>query len=330
LISAHLIIHLKGDMKSQVRISREGSRVRWIKADKIIWTDCKRLLPPGYSLSKFGKMCNLPEVKAPMCFEWLTDPDALDRITTLPKDAAAWKSRLTGDGPTQSEVDAAVKFFEESKFQSLFFYLRHYLLLDTVILAKAFFALLDGYFQLMQLCPIESGKLTVSSFSFFSAQTELQRNKRIGNYFCNDARIFSLLKRASHGGICTSLRSVAGKDADYSSYVDLFKRQKVWEQERDDQQDPGLGDEPPPGGELGPVNSSMPTDERIRQYLHRCNTHHYAADLKGPDDAGGCQPADFVTYLDINRYDSLPAAAPCPPTSFSLSFHVSLYAASGE
>jgi hypothetical protein len=308
LISAHLIVHLKGDKKSQVQISREGSRVRWIKADKIIWTDCKRLLPPGYSLSKFGKVCNLEQVKAPMCFEWLTDADSLDRIKTLPKDAAAWKSRLTGDGPTQSEVDAAVKFFEESKFECLFDYLRHYLLLDTVILAKAFFTLLDGYFQLMQLCPIESGKLTVSSFSFFSSQTELQRNKRIGNYFCNDSRIFSLLKRASHGGICTSLRSVAGKDADYTSYVDLFKRQKEWEREGGGgQRDAGLGEEVGDGGgggggSLGPaVHGSMPTDDRIRQYLHRCNTHRYAPDLTAAADAGGCQPADYVTYLDINR-----------------------------
>jgi hypothetical protein len=303
LISSHLIVHLKGDKKSQVRISREGSRVRWIRADKIFWTDCKRLLPPGYSLSKFGKLCNLPEVKAAMCFEWLTDPDALDRIKTLPKDAAAWKSRLTGEGPSQPEVDAAVKFFEESKFESLFDYLRHYLFLDTVILAKAFFSLLDGYFQLMRLCPIDSGTMTVSSFSFLSAQTELQRNKRVGNYFCNDARIFSLLKRASHGGICTSLRSVAGKTADYSSYVDLFKRQKVWERERRRRHDPGVEDTLLGGGDAPLIDDggSMPTDERIREYLHRCNAHHYAADLTAPADAGGCQPADFITYLDINR-----------------------------
>ena len=234
-------------------MQREGTKVKWVKCDDVQFLEIKRLLPPGFSLAKFGALVGIAETKALFCFDWLTDPAVLQR-PTLPTQAQEWVSRLTGTGPSQAEVDVATAFFAERAFPNLGAYLEHYLALDCVILAKATRALMRGYYDLLGMHPVDQRKFTISSFAFAGSQMELFRHRRVGAFFCNNPRVHSLLKNACRGGLTMAMRSFGGKMAEAAPFVDLYKRQRAWS---------GSG-----GGGPGHL-----TDEAIEKYLRACNAH---------------------------------------------------------
>jgi hypothetical protein len=243
--------------------------VRWVRCSGISFCEIKRLISPGCSLSSFGALCSAKMEKGIFCFEWLKTPESLLQ-TWLPPDAASWISRLTGTGPSQAEVDEACQIFAEKKCKNLLEYLIIYLKKDVIILARATETLMEAYFSIMEMDPIDAKKNSISSFSFAGSQMALFRTKRPGNFFCNDARTFSLLKNASRGGLCSVFRSFAGREADATPFVNLYKRQNP---------------------------ETAYSDEQIRNYLFKCNAHLFGT----PEDTAGCEDGNWISYLDCNR-----------------------------
>jgi hypothetical protein len=279
---------------------REGTKVKHVKCDGVSFVEIKRLLPPGFSLSAFGALTGLKEEKLLFNFEWL---DSLHFLKTkkLPSDAAQWVSRLTGKGPTQAEVDQALEFFDRMQFEDAGAYLCHYLNLDVIILARATEKLFAGYFSLLGLHPIDCKKASVSSLSFYASQMALFADKRPGQFFCNDPVLHSLLKNATRGGITCVMRSFGGRKVDVGPFVDLYRRQKEWEEET--RQDPLAEDGAaaaaaayPAQAGIGQKRHSSLSDQQIADFLTRCNSHVLAS----PEDSSACKEGSSVTYLDIN------------------------------
>jgi hypothetical protein len=278
---------------------REGTKVKHVKYDGVSFVEIKRLLPPGFSLSAFGALTGLKEEKLLFNFEWLDGPEFLDS-RTLPSDAAQWVSRLTGKGPTQAEVDEALSFFDRMQFKDAGAYLCHYLKLDVIILARATEKLFSGYFSLLGLHPIDCRKASVSSLAFYASQMALFADKRPGQFFCNDPVLHSLLKNATRGGITCVMRSFGGSKVDVAPFVDLYRRQKEWEETTQDPLVAADGEAAAAAaaveGATGQKRHSSLSDRQISDFLSRCNAHVLAS----PEDSSACKEGSGVTYLDIN------------------------------
>jgi hypothetical protein len=275
-------------------MGRQGSKVTHVKCDGVSFLEIKRLLPPGFSLSAFGRLTSVVEKKLIFNFDWLNSIEQLDR-TSLPPDAADWVNRLTGTGPSQEEVNEALLFFQQQQFGDLWSYLSFYLKIDCILLAKATQTLFAGYFSLLGIHPLDSRRGSVSSLSFYASQMHLFAHKRIGQFFVNDPVAHSLIRQGTRGGITCVMRSFGGEKVDVGPFVDLYKRQKEWEEDAS-KRDPLAEAEEPPEGAAGKKHHSLPSDDQIATFLKACNSHIFAS----PEDPGGCLPATHCTYLDVN------------------------------
>ena len=196
ILCSKLVTYCKQTGKRGVQIHREGSTIRQILFDQIRIAEIRRLAP-GTDLSGLAKMCNLKEEKFIFPFSKLTTFDFLLE-PKLPSDCSEWASSLNPDkSPTQDQVNEALAFYEERGFTQVIEFLRHYLLLDCVILQKSCQAIGRVYFDIMGLHFVDSRKFTASSFSATGAQTYLARNRRPGCYFVNHARIYAVIHQYS-------------------------------------------------------------------------------------------------------------------------------------
>ena len=79
------------------------------------------------------------------------------------------------------------------------------------------------------------------------------------------------------------MRSCGGRDVDYTEYIDMYIRQKIFEEQQQQQ-----------GDTKKTCPSSLDSRDTIEKYLRSCNSHIY-----GMDDPL-CKPSDYVSYLDCN------------------------------
>jgi hypothetical protein len=192
ILAGRLATLAKEQKLRKVAMNRDGGRVRWIKFGGIVLSEIKRLVSPGTSLAALAKTYNLEESKGIFPWDLFTSVSYLE-TKRLPADAASWVSALNPThAPTQQEVDEVQRLYDSSGFECVGDYLRHYLSLDVVILLKAIISMENDYYQALGLDFVELRKTTVSSLSHCGAQHFLARNKRIGHFFPNHARMYSV------------------------------------------------------------------------------------------------------------------------------------------
>ena len=187
----------------------------------------------------------------------------------LPPMASSWTSQLTGDTPSQEEVDAARKFYSDSGFSSVSQYLQFYLRQDVLMLAKGVEELRKTYFDLLEIDILDVAKYTVSSIAALAAQRHLFKNRRVGMFAHDDHRVYSLLRQALRGGLTAVYRTIGGSMADYTDFIWLHRQQAEYE---------------------GRVEER--TDEELELHLRRINGHILpAGEATGLDN--------FVNYQDL-------------------------------
>jgi hypothetical protein len=280
LLSSQLSTYAKETGRKHVSMSRQGSRIRWLKMSGVVICEIKRLLGPGTSLASLGTACNLEQVKGIFPFRQFVSLDFLDR-PSLPPDAADWASDLNPiHSPSQADVDEAIAFFRAKNFSKISDFLEFYLDLDVIILQRSVVAMAQVYYKILGLNFIESRKTTVSSLSSAGAQHFLARQCRPCNFFPNHARLYNLLKKSLRGGLTSVSRTVSGKHADLTDYVKLLQKQM----------EEG-GEDGGPDLELcARVEASGLT---LQEYISHCNAH-----LLPP---GMSRPSTSTVYCDINR-----------------------------
>ena len=272
LMCANLCVHLQDRGLGRVRMQRDGTKVRWLRADSITFREVRRLLPAGSSLEKFRVMCGLAESKMIFPFDLLDASLSFLEAPELPPRAASWRSRLTGETPDQASVDEARTFFSDSGMTRVSQYLAHYLRQDVLMLAKGVDRLRVTYHDLLGIDLIDVGRATVSSLAALAAQRHLFLHKRVGMFAQDDRRVYSLLRQGLRGGLTAVYRTVAGKDADYADFVWLHRRQAEYEGRAEDR-----------------------TDEEIERHLRGLNAHRLPP-AQG-DDPGPGRDA-FLNYYD--------------------------------
>ena len=192
ILGSKIITYAKETGKKGVSLHREGSKIRFIKVGGVWIAEIKRLLSPGSSLSRLARTCNLVESKMIFPFDRFTSPAFLQE-RRLPAFASAWSNELNPDAsPTQQDVDSALAEFESHGDSCVGSYLKRYLRLDVIILLKSVVALKKEYYAILGLDFVECCKYTVSSLSALGAQSFLFRSKRVGQFFVNHSRMYSV------------------------------------------------------------------------------------------------------------------------------------------
>ena len=102
IMFSRLVTHAKEIGRRDVRVQREGSKIRFIILDGVRFCEIKRLLGPGTSLSSLGAACNLEEEKFIFPFRMFTSLAFLEEAE-LPREAKDWSTDLNPDkSPTQA------------------------------------------------------------------------------------------------------------------------------------------------------------------------------------------------------------------------------------
>jgi DNA polymerase type B, organellar and viral len=206
LLVADVACIAKENRKPDVKICRQGAKVKWIRVDGLYFCDIKNLLSPGTSLDSLGKMCHLPVTKGIFPWEKFTSPAYLEE-TRLPADKEEWKSSLQPDGgPSQAMVDEVLLFYQNSGFANVGEYLRHYLIKDVEILQQAVVALSRSFYAQLGINFLGLRKHTISGLANAAAHAFLLRGKRHGIMTCNHSKLYSILKNGLRGGesVCTA------------------------------------------------------------------------------------------------------------------------------
>jgi hypothetical protein len=171
-------------------MSREGSRVPFIKFDGIRLSEAKKLMSPGTSLASLAAACGL-EAKGSFPFDLFTSLDFL-KEKQLPPLAKDWTSRLNpSKNLTQAEVDACLEVFADNQCASVKDYLQIYLRKDCDLLLQGLAVLHQNYFDVMGLSFVQSARFTVSALASAAALSYLTRVKSVGVYSLNHARIYA-------------------------------------------------------------------------------------------------------------------------------------------
>lgn len=189
------------------------SRISFRDSDgaRIILTDVALLLSPGFSLSKFAEKCQIEEKKLIFPFGCYQDQDFLSR-TSLPTDRKVWFDRLRQCTPEDSVIQEAHKAYRESGASNLGEYLKKYLTLDISLTGRATLIHLFQFYKEHGCHVIDTGRLTISSFSFDAAQKFLFRNKRPAFYHPDTPMLYASSKTSCIGGLSCVFRSAGGQD----------------------------------------------------------------------------------------------------------------------
>ena len=293
-----------------------------VKRTGIAFKDPFDLFPANTSVDSLSRMLNLKmdggraetagKLKVP--FRYFTDYDKLLE-PTLPKDLAIWHSELSGGtNVTQSDVDKAVRLFEEMQFPDIASYLIYYLHGDLYLLMAACEQVFDMFFALYGSDPVECQKMTVASFSSHLAQMYLFSHKRPGFTQPTIPVLYSLLKTGCLGGLGMVTRrrcSRAATDDPLNGHLDVREREnqarKVYEsyQRRSSPASRCLDNE-----DLLPLVLERETGlEADAPYLscrafleacHRAGKEGRGLQLKRLREGGPFLKGKFLHYLDIS------------------------------
>jgi hypothetical protein len=199
LLAPGLVSRCKELNKGRVKMSLDGSKVRWLTVAGVTFREVRHLLPVGTSLEKFRIMCGLSESKSAFPFELLEEDQAFLDAKELPARAEQWCSLLSGP-PSQETVDDARRLFDELQCPDVRTYFTHYLKQDCLMLGKGFKALRNSYFDLFHLDLVDSRKFTISSLSALASQAHLFRNKHVGMFSPQCPKLYSVLRKGLRGG----------------------------------------------------------------------------------------------------------------------------------
>ena len=202
LIGSDLILEAKKRRLRGVRLQRDGNKIVGLKFDGIEMVDLKRMLSGGYSLEALGKVCGLKEDAK--CLFPFSKFDRLGFLAEprLPESALDWVNTLNpSKSPSQAEVDEALALFDRLGCSSVGSYLSHYLEKDVLLTVKSTCILFRTFYELMGVHPVESRKLTISSFSALGMQAQLLRSRRPGFRSCSDHRVFSVRRCSARCGV---------------------------------------------------------------------------------------------------------------------------------
>jgi hypothetical protein len=195
ILCSMLTTYLKSTGRSCMEMQREGSKVKSFSFKGIQMKEAKKLLGPGFSLDTFSAMCGLEnpeEKKGKFPFDKLRSNEFLLE-KRLPSNAKDWKNTLNPKASlSQEEVDKVLQLYDEKGFETVGQYLEYYLKLDVIILLKSMTKLTKGFYDTLGVHAMDSQKYTIPSLATLGTQTYLMRNKRIGNFFANNATLYSV------------------------------------------------------------------------------------------------------------------------------------------
>lgn len=201
---------------NRIKINRQGNDISSMQIGDISFQDAKKLVAPGASLASVAKMCGSQArlasdegSKGIFPFSKLTSSDYLNE-RHLPCDPEAWKSDIGSKAPDAEEVAAALRLFEERGFQNVGDYLVYYLHIDVNLLQDCTERLFDMTIRVQQVNFVDRHAFTAASVSHASSNGQLMRDCRIGMYATNDARIFSMMRDTSCGGLTVVRRTLCG------------------------------------------------------------------------------------------------------------------------
>ena len=275
LLSSRMMVYAKS-RGLPISMGRDGGSIRFMKIDRIVFTDLSRLTAAGSSLAGLARTCKLDCNKGIFPFAQFTSPDYL-RQPRLPSDAAEWVSDLNPNAsPSQAEVDEALRQFDAWNCSNVGDYCAEYLRLDCEVTLKCALRLNDEFSRMVGVHPVSYGLSTVASLSNAAVQLYLAKKKKPAVRFCNSSVVHSLLATTGlRGGLCMQLASFGGRPPDVADYV--RQTEKLL-----DGASPALRDE------VAPHLSDYGDD--VERYLRACNAH------LGP----GGHPGDRVAALDVN------------------------------
>ena len=201
LLESYLVPYLfeKGQ---KPKLEKRGNKVLSIAVTKcsVTFRDVVKLLAPGTSLKQFGQLFNLNQEKAHFPFSLLTGVESLS-LPQLPAHVSQWHSDITtSKNPlTQSDVDEALRLFQQSGCQNVGDYLKTYLLLDVDILYKATQGWRATMKQELDLDFVQTGNFTISSISNLAGDRCSSKHLQIGQFFPNSASVYRLLRKGMRG-----------------------------------------------------------------------------------------------------------------------------------
>jgi hypothetical protein len=196
-------------------------------------------------------------------------------------------------------------------FTRIYDWILYYVKLDTCLLQKINEHLFRGFIDVIGINPINAKKFTVSGLSFVASQIALMKDKRVGNFFVNNTRTYSvsififpprasfasitfcphclspfqILKNSLRGGLTAVCRTAAGEKTDMSEYVRLFAECSEFASQpaQGDDDDDDDDDEPKSGHKSkkrrieASFRLGLPTEEDRRELLstwERIDTHY--------------------------------------------------------
>lgn len=201
---------------SRIDIIKNGSKISRIsfrdtRGERIVLSDCALLLSPGFSLSKFAEKCGVAEKKLIFPFGCFQDQNFLKQ-TQLPSDRKSWFDRLRQCTPEDSVIEEAHEAYRTSGASNLGEYLKKYLTLDVSLTGRATLIHLFQFFKEHNCHAIDTGRLTISSFSFDAAQKFLFRKKRPAFFHPDHPMLYGCSKMSCIGGLSCVFRSAGGQD----------------------------------------------------------------------------------------------------------------------
>jgi hypothetical protein len=173
--------------------------------------DALKMLAPGFSLAKLCQTVGLGELsKGLFPFSKLVDRGQFLDEPELPPKAEDWFSIVKQTAPSQDQVNECLAEYSARGYQKVRQYLLAYLTKDLQILIQSVDRLFTKLKEITGVHPMCVRKLTLSGFSFYSAQMTLVRGLRPGNFICNQPAMYSSLKAGLRGGCSVVCRSAAG------------------------------------------------------------------------------------------------------------------------
>jgi len=213
LLQRYLAQYFKVYFKSRsnsLRILKKGSKVNSISVPgrHVVFLDIMALLGPGSSLDQFAALTGQSQSKLKFPFRAFTSLDFL-QSTALPSDPDMWYDDLR-----QKEVDAeyirnAQETFSALNCRTVEDYLCRYLELDVVLLGRGVALFTKSFYDRFGVHPLDVGKYTLASYGVVLTQRWLYQRKRIAQFSPNVLPVYSALKCASTGGLCTVFRQAA-------------------------------------------------------------------------------------------------------------------------
>ena len=181
------------------------------------------------SLSAIEATCGLEEMKGIFPFEILDSLEALDR-PELPSKSAAWRSVLICRGPTQEEVDLALRDFSEMGCSTVGDFLTAYLKTDITLTLDCASSILKRFVDKMLINPILQTKRTISSYAHSVVHARLEADKAPVIFSPSVPSTYGLLRNANKGELVCVLRNFCDPDEDSESAA--VNNHLVWQLQR--------------------------------------------------------------------------------------------------